>query len=186
MSSLHLRLPSQAFLAQRTFTWPAFCTITASGALPETAQHRSVCIKTQCNVEEMLAFGRACRDTKNWRAGITLLLADAHRQASHQLAKDEQRKYLYSDEVWKDIWEVYTDYIGHYPYDHVAHSRYAAYSFLCGRHAESGKHFRALGKNFVYPRDFSEKWINEVRAIVAKDQADRSTNKPEKRLEAGC
>ena len=28
--------------------------------------------------EEMLAFGRACRDTKNWRTGITLLVADAH------------------------------------------------------------------------------------------------------------
>src|SRR5207247_1193612 len=30
------------------------------------------------NVEDMIAFGRACRDTKNWRAGITLLVADAH------------------------------------------------------------------------------------------------------------
>ena len=33
--------------------------------------------------EEMLAFGRACRDTKNWRTGITLLVGRrslAHRQ----------------------------------------------------------------------------------------------------------
>ena len=28
--------------------------------------------------EEMLAFGKACRDTKNWWAGITLLDCDAH------------------------------------------------------------------------------------------------------------
>ena len=28
--------------------------------------------------DEMLAFGKACRATKNWRAGITLLACDAH------------------------------------------------------------------------------------------------------------
>src|SRR5262249_484341 len=28
--------------------------------------------------EEMLEFGRACRDTKNWRGGLPLILAEAH------------------------------------------------------------------------------------------------------------
>jgi hypothetical protein len=55
----------------------------------------------------MLAFGRACRDTKNWRTGITLLLADAHFRTAERLSKNEQREYYRTEEVWRDIREVY-------------------------------------------------------------------------------
>ncbi len=57
------------------------------------------------SVDEMLAFGRQCRDTKNWRAGITLLVADAHWRIAC-MPGENQNKYLASPEVWADIQSV--------------------------------------------------------------------------------
>ena len=70
--------------------------------------------------EEMVGFGRQCRDTKNWPAGITLLCADAHMRYSGQFGRDDMEKYLASPEVWSDITSVYDEYLKHYADDHVA------------------------------------------------------------------
>jgi hypothetical protein len=55
------------------------------------------------SVEEMLAFGRECRDTKNWRTGITLLLADAHVRASRYVPQEPNTRYMMAKDVVDDI-----------------------------------------------------------------------------------
>jgi hypothetical protein len=121
--------------------------------------------------EEMLAFGRACRDTKNWRAGLTLLLAEAHRRASLHLDKEEQKKYMHSQEVWNDVKEVYEEYLKNYPDDHIERSRYAAFCFVCGHYAESDKQFKVLGDDFVAFTYWPTDWMKQVRAYVAGQAA---------------
>ena len=99
--------------------------------------------------EDVLAFGRACRATKNWRAGITLQQADSHLRASYFLPPDQREAYLPSKEVWGDIRAVYEEYLGHYPEDYVRRSMYAAYCYMCRRYAESEKQFQIVGKKLT-------------------------------------
>jgi hypothetical protein len=119
--------------------------------------------------DEMVAFGRACRDTKNWRMGITLLVAEAHERARWRFATDAERyKYMSSTEVWDDIRTVYTEYLKHYPLDHQARSQYAAYCYLCGRYLLSHHQFLIVGENLRWGNRFPEAFMKEIRAYVAK------------------
>jgi|GEM_PF-6944480 len=103
--------------------------------------------------EEMLAFGRACRDTKNWRTGITLLCADAHwRMAGH--LGDRQIEYLKSPKVWADIQSVYDEYLKHHPVDNVARSKYATFCHLSTHYREAEVQYVALGDNLTQWSEF--------------------------------
>jgi len=94
--------------------------------------------------EDVLAFGKACRATKNWRAGITLLAGDVHLRVAMQ-DPATYNKYMFSDEVWDEIRAVYEEYLGHYPEDYTKRSAYAAYCCICQRYAESDKQFKLVG-----------------------------------------
>jgi hypothetical protein len=50
--------------------------------------------------EEMMEFGEACRATKNWRGGITVVAAAVHMRWAMQLDNAETIKYFRSPEVW--------------------------------------------------------------------------------------
>ncbi len=118
--------------------------------------------------EEMLAFGRACRDTKNWRAGITLLLADAHCHASHYLpSATEKANYMKSKEVIQDIWAVYTEYLQYRPNDNSVRSRFAAFCYLCSCYKEAHEQFQIVGDNLAWDHEFSETWMKDTRARTA-------------------
>jgi hypothetical protein len=95
--------------------------------------------------EEMLAFGRDCLATKNWRAGITLLVGDAHLRYGNMLEPAERSKYLGSPEVWSEIKSAYDEYLKHYPADNVARSKYAALAYLAAHYPESHAQFEAVG-----------------------------------------
>jgi hypothetical protein len=95
--------------------------------------------------EEMLAFGRACRATKNWWAGITLLAADAHLRYGTRLDPAERSKYFGSPEVWSEIKSVYDEYLEHRPYNDVARSKYAVLGYLAAQYPEAHAQFQALG-----------------------------------------
>jgi hypothetical protein len=132
------------------------------------------------SLEEMLAFGRACRDTKNARAGIPLLLAHAHYRFGRTLPEDQDVKYYRTKEVWNDIRSVHEAYLQQNPLDHTNRSFYAAFCFMCGQYAESDKQFKILGDKLVWTAGtgslFPEKWMKDVRselATWAKQQADR-------------
>jgi hypothetical protein len=100
---------------------------------------------------EMLAFGRACRDTKNARTGITLLVADAHWRIANRLGGKEEIKYLGLPEVWADIQPVYDEYLKHHPNDDVARSKFATLCYL-------GSHFREAEVQYVALGDRLTEW----------------------------
>ncbi len=65
--------------------------------------------------KEVVAFGRACRETRNYPSGIPLLLVTAHFAVCDQLPEDQMREYLSQDEVWKDISGVYEEHLKRRP-----------------------------------------------------------------------
>jgi hypothetical protein len=95
--------------------------------------------------EEMLAFARQCRDTKNWRTGITLLIGDAHLRVTERLPMNERQRYWASPEVWSDIKTVFDEYLKHRPDDNVARSKYAVYCFYANHLREAHAQFQLLG-----------------------------------------
>jgi hypothetical protein len=100
-------------------------------------------------VDEMLAFGHACRATNNWRAGITLLAADAHISYCAGLGPAERAKYLGSPEVWSEIKLVYDEYLKHYPLNHAARSKYASLAFNAYHFPEAHAQFEILGNRLT-------------------------------------
>ena len=112
------------------------------------------------SVEEMLEFGRACRDTKNWRAGLTLLLPDAHHRAVLVPApRSVKFQYFAAPAVWDDVRSAYDEYLGHYPKDYVERSQYAVLCYLCGKHDESHRQFVAVGDNLVWSLAYPERIV---------------------------
>ena len=99
--------------------------------------------------EEMLAFGKACQATGNWRAKITPLAVTAHFRQATLLEPQARSDYLNSPAVWSQIKAVNDEYLKHYPDDHAARTRYAVLADL-GRHeAQALAQFRILGKDLV-------------------------------------
>ena len=97
---------------------------------------------------------RACRATNNWRAGITLLVGDAHLRFANRFTPAELTMYLGSPEVWSDIQSVYDEYLKHYPNDDVARSKYAAHRRRSGHFPEAHAQFQVLGDRLTTWREF--------------------------------
>jgi hypothetical protein len=104
--------------------------------------------------EEMLAFGRACRDTKNWRTGITLLVGDAHLRIAGQRPGMGQVEYMALPEVWADIQPVYDEYLKHHPNDDIARSKFATLCYLGGHFREAEAQYVALGDRLTQWSEF--------------------------------
>jgi len=120
---------------------------------------------------EMLEFGRACRDTKNWRTGITLLVADAHFRHSSRFGRDDLIKYMASPEVWPDIASVYTEYLKHFPDDDAARSKYAGFCTMSNHFPEAQAQFEAVGDRLVQSTEFPFvplQTLKQMRDYVAK------------------
>jgi hypothetical protein len=75
--------------------------------------------------DAMIAFGRACAETRNWHNGISLLIADAHFRHWAMLPQENRLNYMRSQEVWPEIRSVYEVYFKHYPDDDVQRSKFA-------------------------------------------------------------
>ncbi len=128
--------------------------------------------------EEMLAFGRACAATKNWRAGITLLAAETHNRYANMLGAD-QPKYLHSPEVWSEIKSVYDEYLKHYPADNVARSQYATLGYIGGHWREAHAQFQILGDQLTtwphfpnMPLEAMKKIRDRTAEVVARRPSD--------------
>ena len=118
--------------------------------------------------EEMMAFGRDCRATRNWRVGITLLIAEAHIRLAKRLPPAQSTEYFPTPSVWNEIREVYEEYLQHYPDEFVAHSDYAAYCFMCGQHDDAEKHFDIVGDDIqANAFHFPKEWINQTRVFLS-------------------
>jgi tetratricopeptide (TPR) repeat protein len=135
--------------------------------------------KWRGSMESMLAFGRACRDTKNWRAGIPLLAAEAHYRAGNRIQQPEgQTMYFAQQEVWDDIREVHEEHLQHFPNDHWVRSNYACYAYLCGRYAESNEQFRLLGDQLQATDLFPDAWNVKTLAQLAEKAKPAAGGQP--------
>jgi hypothetical protein len=120
--------------------------------------------------DELVAFGRACRDTQNWRAGIPLLVAEAHLGVTDNLLLDVAGKneYMRRDDVWADIEMVYTEHFKHWPADDLARCQFAYYSYLCARPAVAHRQFQLVGNNLVWGGRITEAMLKQARSDVAR------------------
>ena len=121
--------------------------------------------------EEMMAFGKACRATKNWRTGITLLAADAHNRYVSKLPPEERMPYMRRPEVWDEVRAVYDEYLTHFPDDNVERSKYAALCYMGGHVAESHAQFEILGDRLTtwptFP-NYTLPMMKQIREQVAR------------------
>jgi len=130
------------------------------------------------NLEDMLAFGKACRETKNWRSGITLLIGEAHLRARIGLSGEAGAAYLKTPEVWGDIRAVSEEYLTHFPDDPTARSKYAALCYLCAHYDEAHKQFQVIGDKLVGNFNFPVPVLERMRADAAVRVASVPGKKP--------
>jgi len=135
--------------------------------------------------DEMLAFGRACRDTKNWRSGVTLVVVDAHYKAAQQLRVEDRKAYYRTPEVWNDIHTVFDEYLAHNVENHGQRSRYAAFCYLCGKFPESNQQFKLLGDHLVFTTYFPEKTMTQIKEYVSKFDDPNGSKSPTPAKKAG-
>ena len=125
------------------------------------------------SAEDMLAFGRACRDTKNWRSGIPLLLPDAHYRVVRTLDAEAQTKYFFAPPFWDEVSAVYTEYLKYRPHDTDARTMFAALSYLSDHRIVAHEQFEILGDRLVGMGWFPEPWLKQVREASARTAAEQ-------------
>ena len=126
--------------------------------------------------EEMLAFGHQCRDTKNWRAGITLLYCDSLLRMEGILPPEERVGYLYKPEHWAGIKAVFDEYLAHFPSDDIVRSKYAVMCRLAVHPLEGHAQFEILGDRLTqwpeipyYPMETMKKMRENCRRAAANE-----------------
>lgn len=127
--------------------------------------------------EDLLAFGRACRNTRNWRAGITLLASEPRVRLATGLAKEEFYEYFSDPEIWQVASETFDEYLRHYPHDDTERSKYAAYAHYCKQYYVAHAQFRELGDNLVGSYYFSEDFLKKARDYINRGM--RSMGQPQ-------
>ncbi len=118
--------------------------------------------------KEVLAFAKACRNTKDWRSGTTLLSAEVHYRVALQLGDRGFDDYMGNREVWDDVRPVYEEYLGHYEVDHQHRSMFAALSQECGSFMEADRQFKILGDNLIGNDLISLATMKELRDDAAE------------------
>jgi hypothetical protein len=94
----------------------------------------------------MLAFGRECLQTGNWKARLPFILVEAHENLS-QYNRDNPAAYFTQPQVWPDIKSVFEPYLKQYPSAAYDRSRYALFACRCGQWDEAHRQFTQLGKD---------------------------------------
>jgi hypothetical protein len=102
--------------------------------------------------DEMIAFGRECLDTQNWRAGIPFMLVDAHETVARQDGGPgvDAKAYYADPAVWRDVRAVFDGHLVNAPDDVRRRSQFARYATLAERWPEADAQFRILGDNADY------------------------------------
>jgi hypothetical protein len=113
--------------------------------------------------EEVVAFGRMCRDSENYPSGIPLLLVTAHYDVCSRLPEDQMREYLSREDVWRDVGGVFEEHLKRFPNDKATRTRYAAFGWLSKRYGESARQFRTLGDGLVADKNFSKAFLKRAR-----------------------
>ncbi|HZZ81839.1 MAG TPA: hypothetical protein VFE62_25285, partial [Gemmataceae bacterium] len=118
--------------------------------------------------EEVLAFGRACRDSKNWECGIPLAVVHAHQIVADAKGSESARwNYFRDPDVAADILYVFAKSLECHPDNVEMRSRYAYYCYRCGHFRRAHRQFQLLGDKLWYDTS-TELLIKEARDRVAK------------------
>ena len=117
--------------------------------------------------EDLLAFGHACRDTRNWASRLPLLLPEARRRMMRTIPAERRSDYFKTAEIWDEVNGVYSEYLKRYPNNYEERSKFAGFCYICAKYPEAHEQFIILGDNLVFSDNFKEKWMKQVRAYVA-------------------
>ncbi len=119
-------------------------------------------------IEDMVAFGWACRDTKNTRSGIPLLLAEAYLRVLPKLPEKEQPQYMRSERIWRDVFQVFSKHLEMFSDDDAVRTQFAICCYWCGHYVESHMQFLVLENRFKPTAGYSEETIKKIRDFVIK------------------
>jgi hypothetical protein len=121
------------------------------------------------STEEMLAFGRACRDSENWERGYPLIVVEAHQKIADMLPSDAAKSaYFRQPDVAADVLYVYAKSVELYPEDMPMRSRYAYYCYLCGHPRRAHRQFELIGDKLWWGDMFTETLMKQTRTKAAK------------------
>ena len=121
---------------------------------------------------DMLAFGRECAQTRNWRGRLPLILVDAHeRLAKYQTGKEDD--YFPRSGVWADIQSVLEPFSKQYPRMKWWRSRYAHFACRCGQWEAANRQFVLLGKDALPNAFGGPERYEQLRQEAARRAAKR-------------
>ena len=95
----------------------------------------------------VLAFGRECRDSKNWYATLPFLLITAHQELVNYAP--DKAAYYRDPVVWQDLQSVYRPYLLAFPERAEARNYYAFFACQCGQWSEARRQFDLLGDKVI-------------------------------------
>jgi hypothetical protein len=125
---------------------------------------------------EMLAFGRACRDTKNWEGRLPFILVEAHRRLARislsRVPPDRIAEGYYARPyVWNDIRSVYEPFLALHPESRYDKSCYARLAALCCQYALADRLFEELGDQWWHSVFAGGAEYPYLRAVARRGKA---------------
>jgi hypothetical protein len=123
--------------------------------------------------DELLRFAGVCRQTRNYRARLPLLVAEAHVDIARDTHPNDLSAYLSTPEPGRDIHDVFESYLALFPEDRMERTYYACLAALSHRWDDADRQFHILGDN-PWP-DVFERYSASYENL--REQAARSAGK---------
>lgn len=119
--------------------------------------------------KEMLAFGRECYKTGNWRGRIPLMLMTAHINIMQDV---DALAYVRQPAFWRDAQSVYVPYLRGAPDDLRARSSYCACACMTQHWTIANQQFNILGDGVI-----ASEFGGEARIKMARERAKELAGK---------
>ena len=104
--------------------------------------------------QQMVAFGRECLKTYNWRARLPFVLLKVHQELAAE-SGDEKAYYL-QPAVWDDLRDIYQSLLWFDPDNNANRNMLALFACKCGQWEEANRQLQLLGDK-VDPAAFGGK-----------------------------
>jgi len=123
------------------------------------------------SLDDLVNFGRACRDTQNWSSGIPLLLTEAHYRVSRMTGRHYSKPA-----VADELMSMYEEYLRHKPDNNYVRCEFAGIANWCNRHDVAVREFKILGDQLVDTEWFPKGALEAVREESAEKAAKNRKN----------
>lgn len=131
------------------------------------------------SVDDMLAFGRECAQTKQWGGHVPLILLDAHLAIQRQYADDsEKTNYWKQPEVWLDLKDAFDRFFELNPDETGWYHNYAWYAYQAGQWATLNSLIPKLGPvnyNYFGGKDQFDQMVALAKAHAGETQTNLLT-----------